>query len=108
MLLKEFDIEIKDKKGQENLIVDTRIVVEHANDSVLQDEFLDEQLFVVSYTKLPWFVHIVNYLASGEIPSHWSKQEGNRFFSQVKHFYWDDPYLFKHCPNQVIHRCITE
>jgi hypothetical protein len=111
LLLQEFDIEIRDKSGSENLVADhlSRIFVERTDDSVtLQDTFPDEQLFAVSHTQFPWFVHIVNYLASGKIPSHWSKQEKDRFFSQVKHYYWDDPYLFKHCADQVIRRCVPE
>ncbi|XP_059649976.1 uncharacterized protein LOC132295671, partial [Cornus florida] len=44
----------------------------------------------------------------GKIPAHWSKQERDRFFSQVKHFFWEDPELFKYCPDQIIRRCIPE
>jgi hypothetical protein len=28
--------------------------------------------------------------------------------SVVKDFFWDDPYLFKYCPDQIIRRCIPE
>ncbi|XP_062086531.1 uncharacterized protein LOC133792640, partial [Humulus lupulus] len=42
----------------------------------------------------------------GEIPSHWSKHEKSKFYSEVKNFMWDDPYLFKYCPDQIIRRCI--
>ena len=24
----------------------------------------------------------------------------------MKNFYWDDPYLFKYCPDQIFQRCI--
>ena len=62
----------------------------------------------MSHAPLPWFAHIVNYLVTGKIPPHWSKQEKDRFFSQVRHYYWEDPYLFKHCPDQVVRRCVPE
>ncbi|CAL8140112.1 unnamed protein product [Prunus armeniaca] len=26
----------------------------------------------------------------------------------VKHYMWDDPYLFKYCPHQIIRRCVPE
>jgi len=26
----------------------------------------------------------------------------------VKNFYWDDPYLFKNCPDQIFQRCIPD
>nr|GFA43701.1 DNA-directed DNA polymerase [Tanacetum cinerariifolium] len=30
----------------------------------------------------------------------------NKFFKDVKHYFWDDPFLFKICANQVIRRCV--
>ena len=29
-------------------------------------------------------------------------------FLDVKHYLWDDPYLYKHCPDQIIRRCVPE
>lgn len=111
LLLQEFDIEIKDKKGSENLVADhlSRLWVKNHDESVaLKDTFPDEQLFYFSHSLVPWFAPIVNYLFASEIPTHWNKQDRDKFFSMVKYYYWDDPYLFKHCPDQVIRRCIPE
>ncbi|XP_058216596.1 uncharacterized protein LOC131327445 [Rhododendron vialii] len=44
----------------------------------------------------------------GEIPLHWPKHDKSKFLSKVKYFFWDDPYLFKYCPDQIIRRCIPE
>ena len=30
------------------------------------------------------------------------------FLSDVQNFYWDGPYLFKYCPNQIYQRCILD
>jgi len=84
LLLQEFDLDIKDKKGFENLVADhlSRTFSEYTNDLVeFSDHFPNEQLFVVSQTSLPRFAHTVNYLATGKIALHWSKQEKDRFFS---------------------------
>nr|GEZ36145.1 reverse transcriptase domain-containing protein [Tanacetum cinerariifolium] len=35
-----------------------------------------------------------------------SSQQKNKFFKDVKHYFWDDPFLFKICANQVIQRCV--
>nr|GFA57199.1 reverse transcriptase domain-containing protein [Tanacetum cinerariifolium] len=35
-----------------------------------------------------------------------SSQQKNKFFKDVKHYFWDDPFLFKICANQVIRRCV--
>ena len=54
LLLQDFDLEILDKKGSENLVADhiSRILVEH-NKERIKDRFLDEQLFSISSTDLP-------------------------------------------------------
>ncbi|GKG03897.1 reverse transcriptase domain-containing protein, partial [Tanacetum coccineum] len=36
-----------------------------------------------------------------------SSQQKNKFFKDVKHYFWDDPYLFKICADQVIWRCVS-
>nr|GFB50528.1 hypothetical protein [Tanacetum cinerariifolium] len=34
-------------------------------------------------------------------------QQKNKFFKDVKHYFWDDPYLFKTYVDQVIRRCVA-
>ena len=105
MVLQEFDLEIKDKQGSKNVVDHlSRLVVDSTIDLSLNESFPDEHLLSISTP--PWFADIVNYLSTGDILSHWSKQDRSKFFSQVKHFFWDDPYLFKYCPDQIIRRCI--
>ncbi|XP_019055448.1 PREDICTED: uncharacterized protein LOC109115685 [Nelumbo nucifera] len=40
--------------------------------------------------------------------SNWSAQDKRKFLVEVRKFYWDDPYLFKYCPNQIMRRCIPD
>nr|GEW93104.1 reverse transcriptase domain-containing protein [Tanacetum cinerariifolium] len=35
-----------------------------------------------------------------------SSQQKNKFFKDVKHYFLDDPFLFKVCADQVIQRCV--
>lgn len=74
------------------------------NQLPIRDDFPDEHLFYVSY--LPWFAHIVNYLAIGEIPGEWSAQDKRKFLVEVRKFYWDDPCLLKYCPDQILRCCV--
>ncbi|PRQ58347.1 putative nucleotidyltransferase, Ribonuclease H [Rosa chinensis] len=110
LLLQEFDLEIKDKKGTENVVADhlSRLIKEDVGDDVtpINEYFPDEQLFVVD--NLPCFVYadIVNYLVSKFLPVDLNKQQKKRFLSTVKHYFWDDPYLFKYCSDQIIRRCV--
>jgi hypothetical protein len=102
LLLQEFDITIKDKKGTENVVVDhlSRLTTDSRSDiTPIDDYFLDESLF--SVFTMPWFANIVNFLVSEQLPAHWSTQDKRKFLNEVKNFYWDDPYLFKYCPDQI-------
>ena len=112
LLLQEFDLEIQDKNGSENVVADhlSRIVDENHGDGQilpLNESFLDEQLFVIQ-DKEPWYADFVNYLASGVIRDDLTFQERKKFFSMVEHYMWDEPYLFKYCPDQIIRRCVPE
>jgi hypothetical protein len=109
LLLQEFDITIKDKKGTENVVADhlSRLTTDSRSDiTPIDDYFPDESLFSVS--TMPWFANIVNFLVSGYLPAHWSTQDKRKFLNEVKNFYWDDPYLFKYCPDQIFRRCIPD
>jgi hypothetical protein len=98
LLLQEFDIEIRDKKGIENIIADhlSRIQFETPQPIPVHDSFPDEQLFEITPRKPPWYADIINYLATGQIPPHWSKQDKDRFFKQVQFYFWEDMELFKY------------
>ncbi|XP_024441588.2 uncharacterized protein LOC112324170 [Populus trichocarpa] len=109
LLLQEFDITIKDKKGTENVVADhlSRLTTDSRSDiTPIDDYFPDESLFSVS--TMPWFANIVNFLVSEQLPAHWSTQDKRKFLNEVKNFYWDDPYLFKYCPDQIFRRCIPD
>ena len=76
LLLQEFDLKIRDKKGSENVVADhiSRILVEHTiGIDEVKKNFSDEQLFAIFSSSPPWFAHIVNYLSIGQVPSHWTK-----------------------------------
>ena len=46
----------------------------------------------------------MNYLVSSMIPEGWNKHDRDRFLHLVKFYIWDDPYLFKHCFDQIVRR----
>ena len=76
LLLQEFDIGIKDKKGTENLVADHLLRLEGPRDEVrVNDVFPYEQLLVIEDTKpVPWFADYVNYLVAKVIPPDFSYQ----------------------------------
>ena len=108
LLLQEFDLEIRDKRYSENLVTDhlSRISVGEEN-VPLKDTFLDEQLFSLN-SKVPWYVDLVNYLVTINLPVGWPKMKRDKLKSDAKYFIWDDPYLWKRCADQVMRRCVSE
>ncbi|XP_073138469.1 uncharacterized protein [Henckelia pumila] len=108
LLLRKFDLEIKDKRGIENKVADHLSLLVHIDDELcLKDEFPDEKLFSGS-TVLPLYAHIVNYLVIHGFPSDFSKAQKDKVKSNAKYYVWDDPYPWKHCADQVIRRCVSE
>ena len=86
-----------DKKGVENVVADhlsRPFFFYTIEPTPIRDSFLDKHLFVIRQS--PWYADIANYLAMGNTPDHWTKQDMSSFFSQVSYFFWDDPYLFKY------------
>ena len=71
LLLQEFDLEIKDKKGSDNVIADHLSRVEkptvQEEEREIAENFPDEQLFQLSLQS-PWYADIVNFLACGIMP----------------------------------------
>nr|GEZ94196.1 reverse transcriptase domain-containing protein [Tanacetum cinerariifolium] len=54
-----------------------------------------------------WFADFANYHAGNFIVKGMSSQQKNKFFKDVKHYFWDDPHLFKICADQIIRRCVS-
>ncbi|XP_073153374.1 uncharacterized protein [Henckelia pumila] len=96
-----------DKRGTENRVADHLSRLVHVEEELkLREEFPDEQLFSVS-TELPWYANIVNYLVTNGFPSEFSKAQKYKVRSDAKYYVWDDLYLWNHCTDQVIRRCVS-
>ncbi|GJV35203.1 reverse transcriptase domain-containing protein [Tanacetum coccineum] len=48
-----------------------------------------------------------NYLAGEIIPNMMTYQLKKKFFSDLKYYFWEDPYLLKVCSNEMIRRCVS-
>ena len=102
-MLQEFDLEIKDKRGAENLAADHLSRLENPDAEVMRekdinDSFPEEHLFsirVMEENEPPWFADLANYLVGGVIPKWFTYQQRKKFFSDLKHYVWEDPYLFR-------------
>ncbi|KAM2185624.1 hypothetical protein ACFX1Q_030606 [Malus domestica] len=106
LLLQEFDIEIRDKKGCENVVADhlSRLVREEES-LPISETFPDEQLLSIEVST-PCYADLVNFLVSKQVPNTLSKVQRDKLKHDARFYVWDDPYLWKYCPYQIVRRCV--
>ena len=115
LLLQEVDLEIRDRKGTENQVADHLSRLESSGYSSnseskmqIQDTFPDEKLLAVEHEEIPWYADIVNFLVGGVYPPDFTKQQLKKFLHDVRFYCWDEPYLYKQCPDRIMRRCVPE
>ncbi|GKA66650.1 reverse transcriptase domain-containing protein [Tanacetum coccineum] len=101
----------RDKKGCENFGQTIYLGLENPHKDVLENKDINEHfpletLGVISSKNTPWFADYANYHAGNFIIKGMSTQQKRKFFKDVKHYFWDDPYLFRTCADQIIRRCV--
>ncbi|GKA35765.1 reverse transcriptase domain-containing protein [Tanacetum coccineum] len=113
LLLQEFNVVIRDKKGAENLAADHLSRLENPHQDKLENKEITETFpletlgsVALRVDNTPWFADFANYHAGNFIVKGMSSQQKNKFFKDVKHYFWDDPFLFKICADQMIRRCV--
>ncbi|GKA30027.1 reverse transcriptase domain-containing protein, partial [Tanacetum coccineum] len=84
LLLQEFDFKVIDTKGAENYAADH---LSHTNSN-------------------PWYANLLTLTRGKSLKWKCRLKMKNKFFKDVKHYFWDDPFLFKTCADQIIRRCV--
>ena len=87
----------------ENLDLDTLTEKEPIN-----EEFLDEYLFSVNFASTSWYANFANFLSFNILPHGFSYQQKKKFFFEIKHYLWEESYLFKVCVDNIIRKCVSE
>ncbi|GKC10392.1 reverse transcriptase domain-containing protein [Tanacetum coccineum] len=76
----------------------------------IADKFSDEHLMALkskSNNDEPWYADFVNYIVGKVVPPNWTFEKRKRFFSQVKTYFWEEPYAFKLCADNIMRRCVA-
>ena len=75
----------------------------------IRETFPDECILKVNHVhNTPWFADIANYLACGLMSIDMTYHQRKKFLHDVKYYFWEEPYLFKKCADQMIRRCVAE
>ena len=109
LLLQEFDLEIKDKKGCENNVAVHLSRLANDEVTILEPEVLaefpDEKLLIIK--ERPWFADMANFKAIGTISENLDWHKKRNFFKDANHYVWDDPHLFKIGADNLLRRCVS-
>ena len=54
-----------------------------------------------------WYADLVNYLATGKEPLNLVGYDKEKFYKDVKRYYWDEPYLYILCKDQLYRRVVA-
>jgi hypothetical protein len=104
LLLQEFDLEIRDKKGLENYVAEHLSCLQFKESAELpMNDYMREGTLLKVSTTDPWYTNIINYIVAGYIPLGVDRKKIIR--DSILHLL-DDPYLYRVCTDGLLRRCI--
>nr|GFA63410.1 reverse transcriptase domain-containing protein [Tanacetum cinerariifolium] len=114
LLLQEFDFKVIDTRGAENYAADHLSRLKNPYENVFDPKEINETFPLESLNKVahkdpstPWFADLANYHAWNFIIKGMTSQQKKKFFKDARNYFWDDPYLFRTCADQIIRRCVA-
>nr|GFB99251.1 reverse transcriptase domain-containing protein [Tanacetum cinerariifolium] len=114
LLSQEFDFKVIDTKGAENYAAGHLSRLENPYENVFDPKEINETFPLEYLNKVahqdpstPWFADFTNYHTGKFIIKGMTTQQKQKIFKDARHYFWDDPYLFRTCPDQIIWRCVA-
>nr|GFB50035.1 reverse transcriptase domain-containing protein [Tanacetum cinerariifolium] len=104
LLFQEFDFKVIDTRGAENYAADHLSHLENPYENTFYPREINKTFPLESLNKVahkdpstPWFAHLANYHAGNFIIKGMTSQQKQKFFKDARHYFWDDPYIFRTC-----------
>nr|GFA04298.1 reverse transcriptase domain-containing protein [Tanacetum cinerariifolium] len=114
LLLQEFDFKVIDTRGAENYAADHLSRLENPYENVFDPKEINEAFPLETLNKIahndpstPWNAKLANYHTGNFIIKGMTSQQKKKFFTDARRYFWDDPYLFRTCADQIIRRCVA-
>nr|GFA69753.1 reverse transcriptase domain-containing protein [Tanacetum cinerariifolium] len=114
LLLQKFNFKVIDTKGAENYAADHLSRLKNPYKNVFDPKEINETFPLETLNKVPhhdqstpWFADFANYHAGKFIIKGMTTPQKQKNFKDVRHYFCDDPYLFKTCADQMIRRCVA-
>nr|GFB51658.1 reverse transcriptase domain-containing protein [Tanacetum cinerariifolium] len=97
-----------DTRGAENYAADHLSRLENPYENVFDPKEINETFPLESLNKVAHKdPNLVNYHAGNFIIKGMTSQQKKKFFKDARHYFWDDPYLFRTRADQIIRRCVA-
>jgi hypothetical protein len=76
----------------------------------VNDSFPNKQLAAIKVTlrESPWYADYANFIVSKYLPPTVTAQQRRKFFYDLRHYFWDDPHLYKEGMDGIMRRCVPE
>jgi hypothetical protein len=109
LVLQEFYLQNVDRKGEDNPVAYhlSRMEGIPYYSVPINDSFPGESLAVVQKI-VPRFANYANFLVGKYLPPDMNYNHRKKFFSDLKYYFWDYPFLYRHGLDGMIRQCITE
>jgi hypothetical protein len=105
LLLQEFDVEIRYKKGSENVEANHLSRMNREDDKEpIKDKTRDDHLYRV-LDKDTWMINIIRAIRKMKL-DHLDKNAQRRVMAESQRYYWDAPFLFRLGADGVMRRCV--
>nr|GEY86892.1 reverse transcriptase domain-containing protein [Tanacetum cinerariifolium] len=107
-MLAEFDFKVIDTRGAENYAADHLSRLENPYENTFDPKEINETFPLESLNKVAHKdPNLANYHAGNFIIKGMTSQHKQKFFKDARQYFWDDPYLFRTCADQIIRRCVA-
>nr|GFA20957.1 reverse transcriptase domain-containing protein [Tanacetum cinerariifolium] len=99
---------------QKNYAADHLSRLENPYENVFDPKEINETFPLESLNKVAhkdpstlWFADLANYHAGNFIIKGMTSQKKQKKFKDARHYFWDDPYMFRTCTDQIIRRWVA-